>query len=361
MLKSIFDKENINNGRQFELDAARGLAVLFMVAVHVMSFSSEKVAMSPFGYIIIFLGGPPAAPVFMFLLGTGLVYSRKSDGLSLMKRGIFILASGYILNFLRGGLPCLMSILLQGDMELMDDFFAEMVCVDILQFASVVFLFFAFIKQFKINNLGLLLTGIFFTILNLFLVNIKIDQPILSAVSGLIWGSNENTCFPFLSWIIYPLVGYLFASLLMKCRDKDNFYLILLIASGALLTAFFLIFMVIMGIDVGLYDGEKYFHQTITGNLIIISFTLCWISLIYFASKPLKVFIKTILGRWSRNVLSIYFIHWIIIGWSSFLIYDSGYLLTIILMGAFMAVSDLLAAAYLIMKNRIQLSEGIPG
>ncbi|MCP4215697.1 MAG: acyltransferase [bacterium] len=362
MLNIIFSKKNVNDGRQFELDVARGLAVLFMVLVHVLtSFSSEKVSLSAFGFVIDFLGAPPAAPVFMFILGTGLVYSRKSDGFSLFKRGILILALGYILNFLRGGLPILTGALSLGDKKLPDAFYAEMVSVDILQFAGMAFLFFALIKQFKISNAGLMIMGILFPILNLFLVGITIDQPIQAAVSSLIWGFGENTCFPFLSWIIYPVAGYLFACLLVKCRDKDIFYRGLLAASSVLLAAFSLVFMVILKIDVGFHDSDKYFHQTIPVNLIIISFTLCWISLIYFVSKPLKGFIKSTIGRWSRNVLPVYLLHWIIIGWLSTLIHDGGYLLTIVLMVTLMAVSDLLTTTYKKMKHRIRPSRTFSG
>jgi len=360
-MKTIFDKNNINTGRQFELDAARGLAVLFMVAVHVLSsYSSEEVSMSLFGFIIDFLGSPPAAPVFMFILGAGLVYSRKSNAASLFKRGIFILALGYILNLLRGGLPVLVDSVLSGEMELLDTLYAEMVSVDILQFAGLVFLFFSFIKKFKISNLGLLLMGIFFTLLNLSLVDIKIDQPILSAVSGLIWGSGESSFFPFLSWIMYPTTGYLFACLLAKCRDKETFYRVLLPVSGLLLAAFSLVFMVIMKIDVGFNDGDQYFHQTIPANLIMISFALCWISLIYFVSKPLNGFVKSTIARWNRNVLSLYLIHWVIIGWTSLFIVDGGYLLTIILMVGLMVVSDLLASTYFKLRKRMELSPGVP-
>lgn len=345
MLKNIIVKENINNGRQFELDIARGLAVLFMVIVHVLSaFSKEEVSNSTFGFVIDFLGSPPAAPVFMFILGTGLVYSTKSEAVQLFKRGIYILSLGYLLNFLRGGLPTFTQLILDGDKELLGDIYEHMFSVDILQFAGASFLFFAYIKKFKISNLGLLLIGLFCTILNLFLLKIRIDHPALSAVTGLVWGSNGNTFFPFLSWIMYPITGYLFASILKKCRDKKTLYFKILLISGVLLLLFSILFIYVMKIDLGFDDGEKYFHQTIPGNLIMISFTLFWVSSIYFVSKPLKGLMQKTITRWSKNVLSIYMIHWIIIGWASLLIYNRGYILTIIIMGTLMVVSDFTAS-----------------
>jgi len=36
LIDNFFDKQRVNTGRQNELDIARGLAVLFMIAVHVL-------------------------------------------------------------------------------------------------------------------------------------------------------------------------------------------------------------------------------------------------------------------------------------------------------------------------------------
>jgi len=71
----ILSDEIVNRGRQVELDIARGLAVFFMVLIHMQeyflnAFSSEKLV----GQWIDFFGGVPAAPVFMVLMGIGIVY-----------------------------------------------------------------------------------------------------------------------------------------------------------------------------------------------------------------------------------------------------------------------------------------------
>ena len=348
MLSNIFVKENINTGRQPELDFARGLAVLFMIAVHVLEeFSSELVYSSVPGTIIAFLGSPPAAPVFMFILGTGLVYSKKQDAKSLFKRGLFILAAGYVLNILRGVLPYTTAYLLSGSREFLSISAGEFISIDILQFAGLAFLFFAFISFIKIRKIWLPVFLLIFCILNLLLVNIKTGHFILSAFTGLIWGSNEFSYFPFLSWIIYPAAGYLWGSLLIKCKNKDLFYLICLITNLLLLFLFFFLFMILMKMDAGFDDPYNYYHHTLPGNLLFVSFIFSWITALYFAAKPLKGWIKSTVGRWSRNVMQIYVIHWIFIGWLSLFIQNSGYKLSIILFTGIFLISDLSAAWYL--------------
>ena len=61
-------------------DLARGLAVVFMIDVHVLwHWGSPATWSKPIGLVISFLGGPTAAPVFMFLMGASLAFSSRSS------------------------------------------------------------------------------------------------------------------------------------------------------------------------------------------------------------------------------------------------------------------------------------------
>ena len=60
----VFSKDEVNTGRQVELDIAKGFAILFMIWVHTAETFSTGTGLD---YKIVenFLGGPFAAPVFM--------------------------------------------------------------------------------------------------------------------------------------------------------------------------------------------------------------------------------------------------------------------------------------------------------
>ena len=59
-MEGVFAKEPINSGRQVELDVTRGLAVFFMVLVHVqILFALESVQDSGLGLVVDFFGGIP--------------------------------------------------------------------------------------------------------------------------------------------------------------------------------------------------------------------------------------------------------------------------------------------------------------
>src|SRR5688572_6388070 len=100
----------VTGGRQTErvraLDLARGLAIVFMIGVHVLwHWGAPDTWTSPIGQVISFLGGPTAAPVFMFLMGASLAFSSRTSFRSLAVRGLWLLWLGYLLNFLRGVIP----------------------------------------------------------------------------------------------------------------------------------------------------------------------------------------------------------------------------------------------------------------
>ena len=85
-------KDRINTGRQLELDVAKVFAILFMVTIHVheeMSVVNYYWARSDnaFRFILEFLGGPLAAPVFMFAMGVGMVYTKRRDEIPGMESG----------------------------------------------------------------------------------------------------------------------------------------------------------------------------------------------------------------------------------------------------------------------------------
>ena len=82
-----------------------------MIGVHVLwHWGAPDTWTSPIGQVISFLGGPTAAPVFMFLMGASLAFSSRTSFRSLAVRGLWLLWLGYLLNFLRGVIPAYLGL-----------------------------------------------------------------------------------------------------------------------------------------------------------------------------------------------------------------------------------------------------------
>lgn len=79
-MNSLFNSEKVNTERQLELDIAKALSIIFMVFVHCIIICEYLNYSLSDAYTIIvqyILGGPCAAPVFMFCMGVGIIYSKK--------------------------------------------------------------------------------------------------------------------------------------------------------------------------------------------------------------------------------------------------------------------------------------------
>lgn len=318
-----FAGPKINSGRQTELDIARALAVVFMVFVHIqMYFSKEELVDSFLGMGVDFMGGVPAAPVFMFLMGVGFLYSRKTDYRLLIQRGVKVLAVGYLLNFLREALPELVDYCQEGDSVSLSGFIESFIDIDILQFAGLAMIFFGWVKCKKLSVKQIALLGIVFPLMNICLLPIQCENYCCQAFTGLFWGSSEYAEFPFLTWIFYPITGYLFANILIRCKDKFRFYKQLLINSGVLLILSLLVLIGVFDVKLGMNSEIDYYHHTFIANIIYLLFCLFWISLLYLLFNRLPEAVMCLLRRWSSNVTEIYFVHWIIIGWLSWYFYE---------------------------------------
>jgi uncharacterized membrane protein len=331
-------------------DLARGLAVLFMVAVHALqTYATPEVYDSAFGWALEFLGGPPAAPVFMFLMGAVMAFSRRTGTLAMVRRGLFLLALGYALNGLRGSLPTwiamqsgwLSTAELEGASPL-----NELLQIDILQFAGMAYLVLAVVRRLTRRPWVWIALAAVVAGISPWIWGRMSGWPILDGLLTLLWGTGgEAVAFPVLPWIVYPLVGMAAGAWLAASDDVGRTFrrfawagLGLLVVGGAVTLT-----------DVDFHIGD--YWRTGPGGLVAITgFVLLWLSgCNAIASRVLRTWPGRLLAFWSRNVTVFYFIHWILIGWSVFLVgYEAfGILGTLIGLATVVLASDLLTRAWI--------------
>lgn len=309
--------------RVYAIDLARGLAVFFMILVHVLiTFSSDEIKASPFGKFIDFMGGAPAAPVFMAMMGTSLFFSRRSDFKITALRGLKIIALGYLLNFLRGVLPMLLTknflpsayAQIPEAVRNMTDAFLE---VDILQFAGLALIAGAFLKSLKLKCFTYLIIAAGVGSISPFLWKLGAEIPVVGELLNLLWGDKPSLeecvgniiSFPFFPWFSFVLAGMAMGEILTSTDNTDK------VIRYAGITGFIILipsWPIVFGNAA--YHMNDYYHCRPLAVLMMIAFVFAWIWLCHLALKYIrmnKVF--SLLFDWSKNVNSIYMIQWILI------------------------------------------------
>ncbi len=357
------------NNRLLSIDLARGLAVFFMIAVHTLEvFANQEVKNSIFGQIIEFLGGPPAAPVFMTLMGFSFMYSRKSDLKSKLLRGFKIFLSGYILNIIRGVLPFTLSNFLK--MDIMETFPIEKLngytllsIVDILQFAGIALMIMALIQEFKINKYVILLSAFLISMLSPFLWGFTLNIPLLDQIFELFWGDqpigfsfiDNKIAFPIFPWLSFPLLGMFLGETMKNTNDQNRTFKHFGIGGIVVL-----LIGVVISYNNTEYHFNDYYHSRQGAMLFMCGLVVLWIYITKISIDKLptnKLF--NLLFKWSKGVTNIYFTQWIIIIWSIafFGINQNSYDAIIILIFTFTIISHFINEFIIFRQNKNKIKQ----
>ena len=214
------------SGHKFaEFDLLKAFAVLGLPAVHLMEEGIEADIVSngvlnlEIAIVALSIVGPS---VFMMCMGFGLGGTRTSPQSSL-RQGLRFLSLGSILNVLCWLLPGILQVVVLGD-PLLDDI-EYCLMSDIYYFVGFFHIFYALIRKLKINTLGLVTVSMVMLMINTLLtpfLSSYITDSTLACVIGNIVYVNESSCFPLMSWAIFPSVGILLGEILKKAETEQR-------------------------------------------------------------------------------------------------------------------------------------------
>ena len=330
MKESIFAKEKINCGRQYNLDLLKALAIVAMILCHAVNFISAGRAdyESEFGYLFAdrFLGSYLAvAHAFMFCMGVGFVYSKNNDPKSLFIRGIKIYILAYVLNFFRGGIYALFwSIFLPGHRDLITyTLFAQ----DILQFAGLAMMLTALFKKLKLDCriiLAIAFVMSVFSQLAAFKYQGNLFMNVL--IGSFVPTVHDYSTFVLCGWYLFVAAGICFGEILQRVKNLRLFYRRILCVSGVVL-AIYIALTVRFGCFF-LSPGNIYYYASVPEAVGLLSIDFVLMSLMYLGLSSLpegritgSKFLR-ICWTMSRNINQIYFTQWCIIGFfTSVLVY----------------------------------------
>jgi len=294
-----------------------------MILVHCYDYSplylsstnaSSGGSLSPLGTLIEFLGAQPAAPVFMFCMGIGLVYTRHNSPEEFARRGLKLFITGCLLNLYRTAFVVGGSLAgALGDQQLFPLVWAFALCVDILPFAGLAFLFFALMKRLNIpTTLATVIVFLLLIVANVLPV-IGDGKEWYSYIAGLLWYQNSFTSFPLMQWLPFPMMGVLFGKKLQNTENKRRFYLLTL-GIGIIAFALSTWIVCLQDIDLRTLFTTDYFDMNILSTTWSIGIVLILLSIYYFLVKDLgDGWLRRLATFCSRNINKIYLWQWILI------------------------------------------------
>lgn len=326
--------------RSYTADLIKGIAVILMIQVHIMElFATPEIFESQFGKVLLFLGGPLCAPIFMVVFGYYIASSQKPLK-QLLFRGVQIFLAGMLLNLALNA--NLFWHVYMGKIEL--DSMPYIFGVDILQLAGISLIITSFLRAI-LNKSVIITMGLSFLSAYIGLLLIEVTNPEMSEPNKYIIsyfaGITHWSYFPLFPWFAYPLLGYAFFQFNNQFDVQKMLKPSVTIILGVLYIAF-LALSLNYAINIS-SNLQEYYHHGILFFVWIVVFLIMY-SLTLHEIAHIKT--DNLLSKYIRwlgeKVTFIYVIQWIIIGNTATLIYrsiDSPILLSLSFLGVLLLSS----------------------
>lgn len=313
----LFSKEKVNTGRQVELDIAKALAIIFMIFLHtLMVVKGFNYSLNPtYDFIISnVLGRPWAAPVFMFCMGVGVIYSRHSQWDVMIKRGVKLYLLGVLVNIFEILLPGFLCGTLFGRWDVFPMEGGLMLfCVDILAFAGLAFVMMGILKKLDLSNKWMIVIAVAMSLIGTFTRGLDFGSPILNLFFAHFIGSAGGfTAFPLFNWFIFPVAGLVWGQYFIRAKDKGQFFkfwLIYIIVA----TVYFYVTSQVLGSGIFSDDVHLYYFMTIIDAIFCIICAHGIIGLCYWIVKFLPDKVIKAFSIMSSNINNIYIAQWFFI------------------------------------------------
>ena len=306
------------NERQYNLDLLKALAIVCMVICHaVITFGQYRPGYeNEFWYLFgdeILGAYVVVAHGFMFAMGVGVIYSKKNSPADLIRRGVGILILGYVFNFFRHGIYYMTESLITGD-------FTERTMLalfrgDILQFAGLALIVTGIFRRLKLKETEILFIALILSMIGTVASGVDTQNQGLNMVVGLFLYTSPahgTSTFAFCNWYLFVAVGLVFGRILQGTPDKDALYKKLLIISGIIMVIY-IASTCICGWFF-LCKNQAYYDASPLEALGLLSIDFFLLSLFHFLLKKVDAskFRRSI--EMSKNINTIFCIHWYIIG-----------------------------------------------
>ena len=319
----IFSPEDINTSRQWELDLARAVIIFCLGWVHVfIECTTDEGLCSGIPYLFdTIIGGPFGAPMFMFVMGVGMCYTKKNTPKDHFVRGVRLFVLAYILNICRFLIPNLLGYAITNDAEYyIEPLLYKVLGNDIFTFAGLAMMILALFIKLKLPKVAMLVIATVMCAFGTILNGVDVGNPLGNIFLGYLIGTEDaaemvHSYFPVLNWMLFPVFGYVFGHVLKRVKDKNLFYLVF--STPAIVIAI-IYFIYGINAEVGMFgEGQNcYYHMIFSDVLASMCLTLGMMGVYHFVMKILPGKLFYIAWTISEYITPVYFIHWIFVSFS---------------------------------------------
>lgn len=320
---SILDTNEVNTGRQKEIDLAKAVVIFFLATIHVyVECSTDLQLWGGLPYLFdSIVGGPWAAPMFIFSMGIGLAYTPKNTPRDLFLRGLNIALVGFLLNICRFLIPSLVGYAITGDGAMyLEDLPYKFFGNDLLQFAALAMLFMAFLKWLKLSPWKIFFVALAINIIAMFLNNLYFDNMVLNIFLGHFIGIDDGTetvvsDFPVMIWFLMYACGLVYGGILRRMKDKKRFYKYVSVPC-LLVTIAVYIFQYVRGFGMmGGPGANVFYHLTTPEIFLCIGTEFGMLGIYYMITERVSDKVMDMITAVSRSVTIVYFIQWTLVMW----------------------------------------------
>ena len=307
-----------------EFELLKAIAIVGLPTVHVMEmlsdygYATDSVMKLKDQIIGLCAFGPS---IFMMCMGFG-IGGGKNQPDKIRKQGVQFILIGALLNILRFIIPGAVGSIVAEYKFL--DFVDFSLQSDIYYFVGIFFLFYSLMLKLKIKTPDLISVCIVMLTVNTILTPIlheHITNRYIASIVGNFAYVSDTSCFPLLSWAIFPSIGILLGEILKKSDEERRAVIMrtMLFASVAVFIAF-VVFLKAYDQDViRIFVSPLNAYITDLPNVVLlVSIALVLISLTYYLCKLIGAskFMEFML-RISTFIIPFYIIQWILVVWLS--------------------------------------------
>ena len=320
MKESLYGDSAINCGRQKEIELAKCAAILCLALIHcVIECTPEEQLVSGIPYLFdTVIGGPLSATVFMFAMGVGVAHKNSQSTRDGALRGLRIMLISYMLNICRFLIPYLIGYGITGDTgKYIDPLLYKVLCNDVLLFAGMALVLIALFRKMKLKDWQMAAIAFAASAAGTMLNGVDVNNALGNILLGYLIGTEDAagmvmSYFPLLNWLVFPVSGYIFGKRLLRLKDKNLFYGILSAICVPVATIYYAVGIVY---ERGMFgEGQNcYYHLQFSDAVGAILSTLGVLGLCHFLIRHLPEWVSSLSQKISRNITSIYCIHWVLV------------------------------------------------